>query len=96
MNEKYEVCDSYPGVWAIPAVVVDDEFIQDVSSFRSRNRLAVLSWIHPYSQASITRCSQPNVGLASKRNKSDENYLQMILDANAQAHKLYVMDARPK
>jgi myotubularin-related protein 1/2 len=35
------------------------------------------------------------VGVASKRSRDDEKYLQMILDANAQAHKLYVMDARP-
>lgn len=94
-NEKYEVCDSYPAVWAIPVAATDDEFIKSVASFRSRNRFPVLSWLHPYSQASITRCAQPMVGVASKRSRDDEKYLQMILDANAQAHKLYVMDARP-
>jgi len=83
-------------VWAIPADAADADFLQSVCSFRSRGRLPVLSWIHPYTQATITRCSQPNVGVASKRNRDDEKYLQMILDANAQAHKLYVLDARPK
>lgn len=55
----------------------------------------VLSWIHPESQATITRCSQPLVGVSSKRNKEDERYIQMILDANAQSHKIFIMDARP-
>ena len=57
--------------------------------------LQVLSWIHSESQATITRCSQPLVGVAGKRNKEDERYIQMIMDANAQSHKLYIMDARP-
>ena len=55
----------------------------------------VLSWIHPESQATITRCSQPLVGVSSKRSKDDERYIQMILDANAQSHKIFIMDARP-
>ena len=55
----------------------------------------VLSWIHPDSQATITRSSQPMVGVAGKRNKDDEQYVHMIMEANAQSHKLYIMDARP-
>ena len=55
----------------------------------------VLAWMHPESLATITRCSQPLVGVAGKRSKDDERYVQMIMDANAQSHKLYIMDARP-
>uniref|UniRef100_A0A0L8FT74 Myotubularin phosphatase domain-containing protein n=2 Tax=Octopus bimaculoides TaxID=37653 RepID=A0A0L8FT74_OCTBM len=54
-----------------------------------------MSWIHPESQATITRSSQPLVGVTGKRNKEDEQYIQMIMDANAQSHKLFIMDARP-
>ena len=35
------------------------------------------------------------MGVAGKRNKEDERYIQMIMDANAQSHKLFIMDARP-
>ena len=59
------------------------------------NSRQVLSWMHPESLATITRCSQPLVGVAGKRSKDDERYVQMIMDANAQSHKLYIMDARP-
>lgn len=57
--------------------------------------LKVLSWIHPESQATITRCSQPMVGNNGKRSKEDEKLLQAIMDANAQSHKLFIFDARP-
>lgn len=57
--------------------------------------LQVLSWIHPESQATVTRCSQPMVGVNGKRSKEDEKFLQAIMDANAQSHKLFIFDARP-
>ncbi|KAL1491072.1 hypothetical protein ABEB36_011725 [Hypothenemus hampei] len=94
INEHYSICDSYPAVWAIPAHATDEE-IQIVCSFRSRARLPVLSWIHPESQATITRCAQPLVGVSGKRCREDEHYIQLIMDANAQSHKLIIMDARP-
>nr|XP_048313428.1 myotubularin-related protein 1 isoform X3 [Myodes glareolus] len=60
----------------------------------SEYKRQVLSWIHPESQATITRCSQPLVGPNDKRCKEDEKYLQTIMDANAQSHKLIIFDAR--
>lgn len=94
INEHYTVCDSYPAVWAVPAQATDDD-IKVVASFRSRGRLPVLSWIHPESQGTITRCSQPQVGVSGKRCREDEHYIQLIMDANAQSHKMIIMDARP-
>ncbi|XP_066993466.1 myotubularin-related protein 2 isoform X2 [Anabrus simplex] len=94
LNENYEVCDSYPAVWAVPAQATDED-LRAVAAFRSRGRIPVLSWIHPESQATITRCSQPLVGVSGKRSREDERYIQLIMDANAQSHKLFIMDARP-
>ena len=94
INDSYEVCDSYPAVWAVPTIATDED-LRSVAAFRSRGRLPILSWIHPESQATITRCSQPLVGVSQKRSREDEAYLQTIIDANAQSHKLYIMDARP-
>uniref|UniRef100_T1IY29 phosphatidylinositol-3,5-bisphosphate 3-phosphatase n=1 Tax=Strigamia maritima TaxID=126957 RepID=T1IY29_STRMM len=94
INENYELCDTYPAILAVPAVATDDD-LRAVANFRSRGRIPVLSWIHPESQATITRCSQPLVGVSGKRSKDDERYIQLIMDANAQSHKLFIMDARP-
>lgn len=94
INDAYSVCDSYPAVWAVPAAATDED-LQASAAFRSRGRLPVLSWIHPESQATITRCAQPLVGVGGKRSREDERYVQLIMDANAQSHKLFIMDARP-
>ncbi|XP_014249067.1 myotubularin-related protein 2 [Cimex lectularius] len=94
INDTYEIADSYPAVWGVPAAATDDD-LRAVAAFRSRGRLPVLSWIHPDSQATLTRCSQPLVGVSGKRSRDDEKYIQLIMDANAQSHKLFICDARP-
>jgi myotubularin-related protein 1/2 len=94
LNENYDLCDTYPALLVLPSVVSDED-VRAVASFRSRSRLPVLSWLHPETQASISRCSQPLVGVSGKRCREDENYIQTIMDANAQSHKIYIMDARP-
>uniref|UniRef100_A0A1B6CJN7 phosphatidylinositol-3,5-bisphosphate 3-phosphatase n=1 Tax=Clastoptera arizonana TaxID=38151 RepID=A0A1B6CJN7_9HEMI len=94
INENYDICDSYPPIWAVPAAATEED-LRHVAAFRSRGRIPVLCWIHPESQATLTRCSQPLVGVSGKRCHDDERYIQLIMDANAQSHKLFIMDARP-
>ncbi|XP_026871374.2 myotubularin-related protein 1a isoform X4 [Electrophorus electricus] len=93
INSNYEVCDTYPALLVIPTSIKDDD-LKRVASFRAKHRIPVLSWIHPESQATIVRCSQPLVGPSDRRCKEDERYLQTIMDANAQSHKLAIFDAR--
>lgn len=94
INEDYKLTDGYPSILVVPTAASDDD-IRAVANFRSKGRLPVLSWIHPEYQATITRSSQPLVGVARKRSVEDEKYIRYIMDANAQSHKLYIMDARP-
>ncbi|XP_051564332.1 myotubularin-related protein 1-like isoform X1 [Myxocyprinus asiaticus] len=92
-NINYEVCNTYPALFVTPTSIKDDE-IKRMASFRAKHRIPVLSWIHPETQATIVRCSQPMVGPTDHRCKEDEHYLQTIVDANAQSHKLTIFDAR--
>uniref|UniRef100_A0A668ALU0 phosphatidylinositol-3,5-bisphosphate 3-phosphatase n=1 Tax=Myripristis murdjan TaxID=586833 RepID=A0A668ALU0_9TELE len=94
VNDHYELCDTYPSTLVVPVNIPDEE-LKRVAAFRAKGRIPVLSWIHPESQATVTRCSQPMVGVNGKRSKEDEKYLQAIMDANAQSHKLFIFDARP-
>ncbi|CAJ0921526.1 unnamed protein product [Ranitomeya imitator] len=98
LNDRYELCDSYPAILVVPVTMSDDE-LRRVAAFRAKDRIPVctqvLSWIHPETQASIVRCSQPMPGGSGKRCKEDEKYLQSIMDANAQSHKIFIFDARP-
>ncbi|KAJ0055793.1 hypothetical protein NL108_011385, partial [Boleophthalmus pectinirostris] len=93
INSSYELCDTYPSVLVIPTNISDED-IRRVALFRAKHRIPVLSWIHPETQATIVRCSQPLVGPSDRRCKDDERFLQIIMDANAQSHKLTVFDAR--
>ncbi|VDN22642.1 unnamed protein product [Gongylonema pulchrum] len=61
---------------AVPAtaIVEGEDFLQKVGEFRSKQRIPVLSWLHPITQASITRSSQPMVGVTSRKSAEDERY----------------------
>ncbi|XP_075896695.1 myotubularin-related protein 1a isoform X2 [Nelusetta ayraudi] len=93
VNSTYELCDTYPSVLVIPTNITDED-VKRVAAFRAKHRIPVLSWIHPETQATIVRCSQPLVGPSDRRCKEDERLLQIIMDANAQSHKLAIFDAR--
>ena len=68
LNDQYAVCDTYPRYWGVPKMVSDDD-LRETAKFRSRGRLPVLSWMHPDSLATICRCAQPLVGVASNRSR---------------------------
>jgi len=93
-NEKYDLCSTYPRLLAVPALA-SDKLLARVAKFRSRGRLPALSYLHPVSGASVTRCSQPCVGLKNTRCKDDEDLVRMIRECNGKA-KLYMLDARPR
>ncbi|KAM6144223.1 myotubularin isoform 3-T3 [Erethizon dorsatum] len=94
INKCYELCDTYPALLMVP-YRASDEDLRRVAAFRSRNRIPVLSWIHPENKTAIVRCSQPLVGMSGKRNKDDEKYLDAIRETNKQNSKLTIYDARP-
>jgi len=94
-NEKFSVCDTYPAILGLPSQVTNDD-LMEVAKFRSKGRVPALCWLHPQTSASITRCSQPLVGLSGRTCQADERLLQTIMDANPQSHKIYIYDARPK
>ncbi|XP_028712422.1 myotubularin isoform X3 [Peromyscus leucopus] len=94
INKCYELCDTYPALLVVPYQTSDDD-LRRVATFRSRNRIPVLSWIHPENKMVIMRCSQPLVGMSGKRNKDDEKYLDVIRETNRQISKLTIYDARP-
>lgn len=79
-NSSYELCDTYPGVLAVPADVSDTK-LGLAALFRSRGRLPVLSWRHPQNFCSITRSSQPMVGMQKRQSAEDEALLISINQA---------------
>lgn len=96
VNQSYGVCPTYPRLLAVPSTMTDEDLIKG-AAFRSKGRLPALSWLNPRNLASITRCSQPRVGLAGKRCAEDEALIQAILQVNPTNNKqLHILDARPR
>ncbi|KAF8570524.1 hypothetical protein P879_05058 [Paragonimus westermani] len=95
INMDYRLSDTYPAVLAVPWDV-SDELLMACAPHRSRGRVPVLSWLHPESKASLTRASQPQVGVQGRRSAADEELVQQIRTANANANSLLIFDARPQ
>lgn len=110
INLDYQLSRSYPNLFLIPSSVSDD-LISQAAKFRSKARVPALSYYHKLNGCTITRCSQPMVGLKQARSAQDETivteifasnqnhiYLQkMSSEALSNIHKNHnlIVDARP-
>jgi len=95
INSEYSYCSSYPSKLIVPANISDSQ-LRDVFSFRSKGRISILTYFHT-NTATITRCSQPRVGVTNARSEADEFLTNAIREANqTNSETLYLFDARPK
>ena len=76
---------TYPKILVVPSSISDNT-LKFAVKFRSKARLPVLTYLHSVNNCSITRCSQPMVGLRQSRSIQDEKLLLAIYSAsNARA-----------
>ncbi|PHH84183.1 hypothetical protein CDD83_2344 [Cordyceps sp. RAO-2017] len=80
INKDYTFCDTYPAVLAVPSKI-SDNVLKYAREFRSRNRIPVLSYIHPINNCTITRSSQPLAGITRKTNVQDEKLVAASFSA---------------
>eukprot|EP01062_Namystynia_karyoxenos_P021559 TRINITY_DN18210_c0_g1_i1.p1 TRINITY_DN18210_c0_g1~~TRINITY_DN18210_c0_g1_i1.p1 ORF type:complete len:1004 (+),score=346.34 TRINITY_DN18210_c0_g1_i1:128-3139(+) len=71
-NRGYAVCASYGEQVVVPSEMRDED-IADVAKFRKRERFPIVAWVHPFNGASLSRCSQPEVGIAGKESVEDQH-----------------------
>jgi hypothetical protein len=76
VNARYDLCPTYPAVLSVPAAVEDYVLIQS-AMFRSKGRFPTLSWVHR-NGCSLSRCSQPLIGITNNRNEYDEKLLSAM------------------
>ncbi|RIA89296.1 protein-tyrosine phosphatase-like protein [Glomus cerebriforme] len=103
VNEKYTLCPTYPRMLIVPQKISDTVLIH-AAKFRSKSRIPTLSYLH-HNKASITRSSQPMVGIQKKRSIQDEKLIQAIFESHLETHSgrhVYgstahnlIIDARP-
>eukprot|EP01038_Epipyxis_sp_PR26KG_P007878 gene7878-10694_t len=76
-NSQYQLCPTYPSVLVVPSTV-EDELLFSASEFRSKCRIPVLCWRSEQNNGTISRSSQPLVGLSNNRNFDDEILISEI------------------
>ncbi|KAL2024653.1 hypothetical protein VTK56DRAFT_6854 [Thermocarpiscus australiensis] len=82
INKDYTFSPTYPALLAVPAKISDNT-LKYAGQFRSRARIPVLTYLHPVNNCTITRSSQPLVGLRMKRSVQDERLVSACFSASA-------------
>lgn len=113
VNTNYEVCQyagrvlsqlipTYPATLVVPAHI-SDTTLSYAARFRSKGRIPVLTYLHS-NLATITRSSQPLVGLKQNRSVQDEKLVKSIFSSHrttdsefayGAARTNLIIDARP-
>jgi len=94
LNQRYELCDSYPSLLYFPTSV-SDAIISGSADFRSRHRLPTLSWYNARHGNCIARCAQPNTGLGNVSD-FDELLVSAIRETTPKSNVMWIVDCRSK
>lgn len=79
INNDYAFSPTYPAMFPVPASISDNH-LNYAGRYRSRARIPALTYLHPINNCSITRCSQPMVGVRGNRSIQDEKLCAAIFD----------------
>lgn len=85
---------TYPSVLVVPATISDNT-LNYAGRYRSRARIPALTYLHPVNDCSITRCSQPLVGVRGNRSIQDEKLLAAIFDTTRAERPLSAYNSPP-
>ncbi|KAH7103995.1 phosphotyrosine protein [Auriculariales sp. MPI-PUGE-AT-0066] len=108
INKDYGFCSTYPAKLVIPAKI-SDATLQYAVKYRSKARIPVLTYLHWANLGTLTRSSQPMVGLTNNRSLQDEKLVEAVFQSHLLAEnplgapaKIYgatatnmIIDARP-
>ncbi|KAF9963747.1 hypothetical protein BGZ65_012525 [Modicella reniformis] len=104
INQSFSFSPTYPHHIVVPGNI-SDAVLTHAAKHRSKARIPALSYLH-WNKASITRSSQPMVGLKQNRSIQDEKLIESIFATNTPpsptGHQVYgststnlIIDARP-
>lgn len=77
INAGYQYSPTYPALLPVPASI-SDNVLNYAGRYRSRVRIPVLTYLHPVNDCSISRSSQPLVGVRGNRSVQDEKLVAAI------------------
>lgn len=83
VNANYEYCPTYPASLVVPAKI-SDATLNYGKAYRSKHRIPGLVYLHWNNLGTITRASQPMVGLKNNRSIQDEKLIEAIFNSHSQ------------
>lgn len=81
INVDYGYCPTYPALLVVPSSI-SDNVLNYAGKYRSRVRIPSLTYLHPVNNCSITRSSQPCVGVRGNRSVQDEKLVAAIFSTS--------------
>ncbi|EXJ63741.1 hypothetical protein A1O7_00076 [Cladophialophora yegresii CBS 114405] len=94
INKDYQFSPTYPAVLAVPANISDNT-LNYAGRYRSRARIPVLTYLHPVNDCTITRSSQPLVGVRGNRSIQDEKLVAAIFNTTRAERPLSAYGSPP-
>lgn len=82
INKDYTFSPTYPALIVVPSTI-SDSTIKYAGPYRSRARIPALSYLHSINNCSITRSSQPLLGIRGARSVQDEALVSACFSASA-------------
>jgi myotubularin-related protein 6/7/8 len=76
-------------------LAISDNTLNYAGRYRSRARIPALTYLHPVNNCSITRCSQPLVGVRQNRSIQDEKLLAAIFSTTRAERPLCNVQSPP-
>ncbi|KAF8586562.1 phosphatases II [Ramaria rubella] len=81
INKDYSFCPTYPARLVVPTKI-SDTTLAYACKYRSRSRIPALVYLHWANYGTITRASQPLVGLTNNRSVQDEKLIEAIFQSH--------------
>ncbi|KAJ9608429.1 phosphatidylinositol-3-phosphatase ymr1 [Cladophialophora chaetospira] len=94
MNKDYQFSPTYPAILAVPANISDNT-LNYAGRYRSRARIPALTYLHPVNDCTITRSSQPLVGIRGNRSIQDEKLVAAIFNTTRAERPLSAYNSPP-
>jgi len=100
LNATYDICDSYPSKWWVPANI-SDETVKKAAEFRKRRRLPLPTWRHTQRGSVLLRSAQPDLRKkvvfrqrSDERAIADRELMMAALHAAGDGARLAIFDCR--
>jgi len=81
INKDYSLSSTYPSRLIVPTRI-SDSTLQYAAKYRSKCRIPALTYLHWANYGSLTRCSQPMVGIKQNRSVQDEKLVEAIFQSH--------------